>query len=123
MFVGTFTITIRVMGKSRHAERVDIVPVLVDTGAAHTMLPGDLLEYLGVEREWRQEFELGDLTRKQFDMGIATLGIEDVERQCPVMFGPEEEGLLGATTLEIFSLGVDPVHQQLAPITPRARAI
>ena len=92
--MGTFTITIRVMGKGRHAERVDIVPVLVDTGAAHTMLPGDLLEYLGVEREWRQEFELGDLTRKQFDMGIATLGIEDVERQCPVMFGPEEEGLL-----------------------------
>ena len=71
------------------------------------MLPGDLLEYLGVEREWRQEFELGDLTRKQFDMGIATLGIEDVERQCPVMFDPEGEGLLGATTLEIFSLGVD----------------
>ena len=73
--------------------------------------------------EWQQEFELGDLTRKAFDIGIATLGIEDRERQCPVMFGPEGEGLLGATTLEIFSLGVDPVHQQLVSITPRARAI
>ena len=127
--MGTFTITIAVAGQGEYTERLANVPVLVDTGAAHTWLPSDLLDYLGVGREWQQRFVLANQDTEERDMGYAFIGIEDQARRCPVVFGPYEEGgldyqgLLGATTLEVFSLGVDPVNQRLVPMIPRGRPI
>ena len=39
----------------------------------------------------------------------------DDERPCPVIFGPDGNYLLGASTLEAFNLVVDPVGEQLLP--------
>ena len=54
---------------------------------------------------------------------MARFGIDGREWPCPVIFGPDDEYLLGATTLEIFNLMVDPVGQRLLPINHRARSI
>ena len=53
---------------------------------------------------------------------MARLGIEGhPERYCPVIFGPEDQYLVGATTLEFFNLMVDPVAGALISRVPRAR--
>ena len=44
-------------------------------------------------------------------------------RRCPVIFGVEDEYLLGATTLEIFNLAADPVNETLVNVVRRARPI
>ena len=50
-------------------------------------------------------------------------GIDGIEWHCPVIFGPEDQYLLGATTLEIFNLMVDPVAGELIPRVLRARPL
>lgn len=46
----------------------------------------------------------------QRDVGEAQFRIDNRERACPVIFGPEGQYLLGATTLQIFDLMVDPTE-------------
>ena len=59
----------------------------------------------------------------EYGYGIARFAIDRREFPCPVIFGPDEECLLGATTLEIFNLTVDPVTQTLLPSRYRARPV
>ena len=46
---------------------------------------------------------------------MARFSIGDYQRSCPVIFGPEGNYLLGASTLEVFNLVVDPAGEQLLP--------
>ncbi len=48
--------------------------------------------------------------------GVAAIRIGERTNICPVIFGPDGHFLLGATTLEIFKLAVDPVGQELIPV-------
>ena len=51
------------------------------------------------------------------DVGEAPLRIGDMVRTSPVIFADDESDiLLGAVTLEIFALGVDPLNQRLIPV-------
>ena len=51
------------------------------------------------------------------DIGRTWLKLEEGEEIVPVIFGEEDsQPLLGAVTLEIFRLGVDPVSQRLIPV-------
>ena len=95
----------------------DLTPVsaLVDTGAAHSMMPESFLLRLQLEPLERQQFVLADGTRVEYGYGMARFGIGDRERPCPVIFGPEGNHLLGASTLEIFNLVVDSSGQRLQP--------
>ncbi len=98
------------------------VDALVDTGAIHSMIPESLLEQaLHVPRIHTLEFELADGTVKNYGYGVARFRLEDREMPCPVIFGPEDEYLLGATTLESFNLIPDTSHLSLVP-APRMRA-
>ena len=109
---------------------------LVDTGATHALLPRELLAGLGVEPVERMAFLLADertssvtlseakgLTSAhesmvEYDVGEARLRLDGRERTSLVVFGPEGSApLLGATTLELFNLGVDPVGQRLIPVS------
>ena len=49
-----------------------------------------------------------DGSRAEYGVGEARFNIEGQEQTCPVIFGPEDKYLLGATTLEDFDLVVDP---------------
>lgn len=55
--------------------------------------------------------------------GMARILIDDIDWHCPIIFGPEEQYLVGATTLEIFGLMVDPAGQELVPRIYQSRVI
>ena len=95
----------------------DLAPVqpVVDTGAAHSMLPESLMTQLRIEPREHLRFILADGTRVRYGYGFARFSIDGDERPCPVIFGPDGNYLLGASTLEAFNLVVDPVGERLAP--------
>lgn len=113
--MGTFYITCQIADRFR--ERYVSVDALVDTGSSHTSLPESLLDELGIEREGTLECELADNRVIEYPVGETRLRIEELERTVPVLFAPDNEmPLLGATTLEILGLGIDPVAERLVPV-------
>ena len=120
--MGVFNVTLSVGGPG--AGELTPVAAMVDTGAVHAMLPASLLTRLGVTPLDTIEYGLADGSRVAYDYGMARLGLTgQPERYCPVIFGPEQEYLVGATTLEIFNLMVDPVGGNLTPRVRRARSV
>ena len=94
------------------------VNALVDTGAAHSMIPASLLTqklHLSPKRELVST--LADGSRRSFGWGEACFKIEGLEMTTPVIFGPEDRYLLGATSLQIFNLLADTTHHRLVPIS------
>ena len=79
------------------------------------MMPESLLESLRLTPLETQSFVLADGRKVEYGYGMARIAIEGKERPCPVIFGPEGNYLLGASTLEIFDLVVDPAGERLAP--------
>ena len=111
--MGAFTASVQVRGPAGQVE----VEALVDTGATHTLLPGDLMTTLGVEAIDRVSFQLADERAVEYDVGEARIRLDGRERTALVVFGPEGSiALLGATTLELFNLAVDPVRRRLIPV-------
>ena len=49
------------------------------------------------------------------DIGEARIGYQGRSYVCPVVFGPEDQYVLGDITLETFRLVVDPVRKELVP--------
>ena len=104
--MGTFRVEIGV----GHPQGGDLHPVsaLVDTGATHSMMPASLLAALSLTPLKQVRFRIANGERVEYGVGEARFRIEDQVRTCPVIFGPEGRYLLGATTLEILDLMVDP---------------
>ena len=119
--MGIFEVTVGV----GHPGGGDLVPVsaTVDTGAAHSMMPESLLRQLSMAPREQAGYALADGRVVEYGYGMARFGIDGREWPCPVIFGPDDEYLLGATTLEIFRLTVDPAGQRLLPAEYRARPI
>ena len=113
--MGTFYVTLRVADRFR--ERYVQVDALVDTGSTYTSLPESILDGLGIEREETDSFELADNRVVEYSIGETRLGLENRERTAPVVFAPDDATpLVGATTLEILRLGIDPIAERLAPV-------
>ena len=93
------------------------VEALVDTGASDTMLPESTLAQLGIQPITRRFFRLADERLVEYPVGQARVRLDGDEFIVLVVFAPEGTmPLLGATTLETFSLGVDPKGQRLIPV-------
>ena len=113
--MGTFTVQIQV-GDPQSQNFVE-VEALVDTGATHMVLPRSLLASLGVRPIERVPFHLADERVEEYEVGEVRVRLDGRERTTTVVFGPgDTSALLGATTLELFNLGVDPVRQRLIPV-------
>lgn len=113
--MGTFTIPIEV-GDLAGRQFVEVV-ALVDTGSTYTIVPGGILTRLGVVREGYRRFELGDNRIVEYPIGQARIRLEGQELIVLVVFASEDgDTLLGATALEIFGLGVDPINRRLVPV-------
>ena len=97
------------------------IEATVDTGALHTMISQSLSEQLHMRHQGYEEFGLADGTLVSYPVGTARVIVLDRDRWCPVIFGPDAECLLGATTLEILGFVVDPIAERLLPVTRRAR--
>jgi phosphoribosyl-AMP cyclohydrolase len=89
----------------------------VDTGSLYSQFPASLLEELGYRPDALRQFRLADGSTMERPIGDARLRIGGEVRSVTCVFGEEDsEMLLGATSLEAFSLAPDPVNQTLIPI-------
>ena len=111
----TFRYTIHIGDTTR--SRFETVEAWVDTGASYTLVPSTILETLGhTPTHWRSFRPAnGDIV----EMGLCQVPLRIGEETSIVscVFGDNDsEALLGATALEEFGLGVDPVNHTLVPI-------
>lgn len=100
-----------------HPDGGDLAPVsvVVETGAEHTILPASLLARVNLTPREKRQFMLAGGSRAEYGYGLARISIDGVEWLCPVIFGPEECYMLGASTLEMFNLEIDHIQQRLRP--------
>ena len=120
--MGTFRVNIDI-GDPQGRENQP-VEALVDTGATYTTLPDSLRRRLGVPSDRRAEFELADGSIIERDVGQTRVRINGTSAIVPVVFADEgSEPLLGAGTLKIFRLSVDPVRQELVPVPGLLKAL
>lgn len=113
--MGTFTVDLQVLGPS--GRKAVGVQALVDTGATHTLLPRNLLVELGIDPTERVPFQLADERTVEYQVGEARIRLDGRERTTVVVFGPDDATpLLGATTLELFNMAVDPMRRSLFPV-------
>lgn len=117
--MGTFSRTLRLT--SMNGERSMEIEAMVDTGAAFSIVPGDLLDELGVSPIDRLDFTLADGSLVACDIGQAVATLEGKSIPTLVGFGEEKAlALIGAYTLEGLLLAVDPVRGELVPLIARA---
>jgi clan AA aspartic protease len=109
--VGTFRVEIGV--GNPHGGDLHPVTALVDTGATHSMMPQSLMARLRIAPLRTSRYSIADGSTVEYSVADARFGIDEQVRYCPVIFGPEDEFLIGATTLEIFELVVDPMGERL----------
>lgn len=111
----TFRYTIQIGDPTR--SRFETVEAGVDTGASYALVPGSMLERLGHTPTHRRPFRLADGNVVEMGLCQVTLRIGEETSIVSCGFGDNEsEALLGATALEEFGLGVDPVNFTLVPI-------
>ncbi len=95
------------------------VDALVDTGAIHSMLPASLLEQtLNLAPHRELVCEVADGQVRSFGYGGAIFRIAGRKGHCPVLFGPDDDYLLGLTTLESLNLIADTANKTLIPAPP-----
>ena len=113
------------VGNQDGGEMMHLDTVLVDTGSAHTVLPVRVLSALHVMPKDTVKIEMAGGKEVEWGVGQANIHIVGHSQTwiCPVYFCPEEEFLMGATTLEAFGLMVDPVESMLVQKPVRARPI
>ena len=119
--MGAFEVTVG-LGRVGGGELTPVT-AMVDTGAAHSVMPESLLRQLGLRPTESFLYSIADGLEVEYGYGMARFGLEDREFYCPVIFGPEGQYLFGATSLQIFNLRVDPVEERLVRREFRARAI
>lgn len=113
--MGTFQVEMGIGDPER--QHYEYVEALVDSGSTYNILPASLLRRLGIEVQGSGTFRLADGRRIEREMGETRVRLNGEEFTAPVIFGEEGvQPLLGAVTLEIFRLAIDPVDMRLIPV-------
>lgn len=98
-------------------ERLEEREALVDTGATWTWVPEDVLKGLGHKPALKRKLRTADGRVIERDAAEVPVRIGDETLRTLCIFGdPGSELLLGAVTLEAFSLSPDPVNERLVPV-------
>jgi clan AA aspartic protease len=95
------------------------VPVrfLVDSGAVYTLLPHEVWRAIGLAATRTMRFSLADGTLVVRDIGECHITLPQGQGHTPVILGePGDAALLGAVTLEILGLVLNPFTRELQPI-------
>lgn len=110
--MGTFTVALDI--GDPEGDFWETVDALVDTGSTYTWVPRNLLERLHVRPQLQREFETAGGRVVQRDLAVAMVRWNGETLPTLVVFGSDSDAvLLGAYTLEGFSLAPDPVNQRL----------
>jgi predicted aspartyl protease len=115
--MGLFSVKVRIADLSGPAALGQELELLVDTDATYTTIPEDVLARHGVRRLGQIKVKLADGRWVAKDYGAAIVAVDGMTVGTTVLFGaPGDLPLLGATTLELASLAVDPVGKRLVPV-------
>jgi predicted aspartyl protease len=113
--------TFRVEATFRHVhdrERKATVSLLVDTGATWTTLPRETIDALGATPIADRRVRLANGSEETWPVTILLVTLEGAELPTVCLVGPPNgPALLGAVTLEEFSLSADPVGRRLVPVS------
>lgn len=113
--MGTFHVEVEI-GDSQ-GMRYEHVEALVDSGSTYNILPASMLRRLGIEVLGSGTFKLADGRRVKRDMGQTRVRLNGKECFAPVVFEDNNaQSVLGAVTLRIFGLGIDPIEMRLIPV-------
>ncbi len=114
--MGTFSVKVTVLNPLDPA-RSATIECLVDTGAAYSQLPSDLLDSLGITHFDERPAIFADGRRSLCRVGRAEFNYDGRQTPGLVVFGEKgAPALLGAMTLEGLGLGVDPIGKRLIRI-------
>ena len=120
--MGTFSVDLDI-GDSL-GEVWETLQALVDTGSSYTWIPRRLLEGLGVHPQFQREFETADGRIVQRDMAVTMVRWDGETMPTLVVFGDDDDAvLLGAYTMEGFSLAPDPGNQRMVRVRSLAMSL
>ena len=98
-------------------DRMARIKMLVDSGAAYSVVPGPVLEKLGIKPRTKRSFVLANGTEVERKMSGAMVQFQGEEGYSPVIFGEKDDAaLLGMVTLESLGLILDPLRRILLPM-------
>ena len=86
---------------------------MVDTGASYTVVPRDLAKRAGLRSSFTRPVHLADGRIGQFGVATALVKVDGREAPVTVFISPRGEVLLGAESLEILGITVDPRRRRL----------
>ena len=86
-----------------HPDGGDLFPVVavVDTGALHSMMPQTLMERMRITPLQTGRYRIADGSEVEYGVADARFGLGETVRYCPVIFGPEDQFLIGVTQLGV----------------------
>jgi clan AA aspartic protease len=103
-----------VHGKRKKSATVEF---LVDSGAVYTLLPEKDWKAIGLKPKRKMTFTLADGTKVERSISECHISLPQGEGHTPVILGePGDEPLLGAVTLEILGLVLNPFRRSLEPM-------
>ena len=93
------------------------VRFLVDSGATYSLLPDGVWQELGLGEKRRMTFTLADGSPVERKISECHISLPQGDGHMPVILGePGDQALLGAVTLEILGLVLDPFRRTLQPM-------
>jgi clan AA aspartic protease len=93
------------------------VHFLVDSGASYSLLAKETWQALGLQPKRSASFTLADGTQIERNISECHINLPQGEGHTPVILGEEgDEPLLGAVTLEILGLVLNPFNRTLQPM-------
>jgi clan AA aspartic protease len=95
----------------------ETVRFLVDSGATYTLLPEEVWRAIELSPLREHSFTLADGTVIERKVSECYIILPQGEAHTPVILGEaDDEALLGAVTLEILGLVLDPFKRKLRPM-------
>lgn len=94
-----------------------IVHFLLDSGVSYSLLAKETWQTLGLQPKRSASFSLADGTQIERNISECHINLPQGEGHTPVILGEEgDEPLLGAVTLEILGLVLNPFNRTLQPM-------
>ena len=101
----------------RKSEKFADVEFLVDSGAVYSLVPGKILDELGIEPYKEMSFSLADGTTVKRKINSGYFEFEGEGGPAPIVYGEDgDTALLGAITLESIGLVLNPFTRTLHPM-------
>jgi predicted aspartyl protease len=105
------------VGNPSNPEVTEKLEFLIDSGAIYSVVPGPVLEKLGIKPLTKQEFRLANGSKIVRNKGIALFKYGDRIGGADVIFDESGDSLLlGAFSLEALGLALDPLRRELMPL-------